>query len=194
MKRSNLLILFIGVAIIFFGCTKDDAVAPDRSQNNQETSLKASKILFAGTSNMVAPGDEGTTTILPNGNIMIKGQTAVWYDAAFLDEGGGDCWEVTGISNWTVNWLITGENTAKVWGKCEILVGTHPDFPEYEQIGKWDITWHGYQTPAEGGGFVVVCDANGQGKEGDVKGMTGKWTYTLDIANGFFYATDGYIK
>ena len=185
------MILVLGLAIIFFGCTKDDPVTPDLSQSDQETtSLKAEKIPFYGTCNFAAPGDPGTTKVLPNGNILIKGQTAVWYDSAFYEGTNLLGWEVTGISNWTINWLITGENTAKVRGKCEILVGTHPDHPEWEQTGLWKISWHGWQTPTPEG-FILVCDAVGQGKEGDVKGMVAKWTYTMDPSAGFFYATDG---
>ena len=193
MRRLNLMILIVGVAILFFGCSKTNSLAPDNSQSDQETSfLKKAKIAFTGTSILIAPGDPGTTTVLPNGNIMIKGQTAVWYDSAYY-ENNDLCWEVTGITNWTVNWLITGENTAKLWGKCEILVGTHPDHPDWAPIGKWELSWHGWQTPTPEG-FKIVCDANGTGKEGDVKGMVGKWIFTMDSEVGFFYSTEGYIK
>ena len=192
MKHSNLMILILAAAsIIFFGCSKEDPVTPDLNQSDQETnSLKAEKIQFYGTCNFALPGDPGTTTVLPNGNIKITGQTGTWYDEAFYEESGLPCSVVTGLSDWTVNWLITGENTAKVWGKTEIRVGTHPDHPEWEQTGLWVMSWHGWQTPTPEG-FIVVCDVVGQGKEGDVKGMVAKWTYTMDSDVGFFYATEG---
>ena len=188
MKRSKLMFLVIGIAIIFSGCSKDNSLAPDLSQSDQETNLlKAEKIPFTGESNFFAPGEPGTTTVLPNGNILIKGQTVIWYDTA-------TDLRVAGLSNWTANWLITGENTAKLWGDCEILVGTHPDDPPgIEPTGIWKLSWHGYQTPTPGG-FIIVAEANGTGKEGIVKGMVGKWTYTMNIEEGFFYATEGYIK
>jgi hypothetical protein len=42
MKRSNLVFLIIGVTIIFFGCSKDDFLAPELDQSDQVTaSLKS---------------------------------------------------------------------------------------------------------------------------------------------------------
>jgi len=44
MKHSNLVFLAIGVAIIFFGCSKDDFLAPESDQRDQVTaSLKSAK-------------------------------------------------------------------------------------------------------------------------------------------------------
>ena len=46
-------------------------------------------------------------------------------------------------------------------------------------------------------GVDITCDANGQGKEGVVKGMVGHWTYTMNWNfsdnTTFFYATKGYF-
>ncbi len=57
--------------------------------------------------------------------------------------------------------------------------------------GKWRLSFHGNLDPNT---FIIDVDANGVGKEGIVKGMTGKWTYTINFANGFFYTSEGYIK
>ena len=44
MKRSRLVFLIIGVSIIFFGCSKDDFLAPELDQSDQVTaSLKSAK-------------------------------------------------------------------------------------------------------------------------------------------------------
>ena len=44
MKRSKLVFLIIGVSIIFFGCSKDDFLAPELDQSDQLTaSLKGTK-------------------------------------------------------------------------------------------------------------------------------------------------------
>ena len=39
----------------------------------------------------------------------------------------------------------------------------------------------------------LPVDATGIGKEGAVKGMVAKWTYTFNFG-GFFYETEGYIQ
>jgi len=75
-------------------------------------------------------------------------------------------------------------NTAKIWGKAELTVD--------DDLGKWEISWHGWQTPTPSG-FEIVCDAVGTGKKGKVKGLVAKWTYKMDTASGFFYSTEGYI-
>ena len=46
---------------------------------------------------------------------------------------------------------------------------------------------------------MIVCEAVGTGKEGEVKGMVAKWTYTMDLDfsnffGTFFYAIDGVLK
>ena len=92
---------------------------------------------------------------------------------------------VTGQSIWYTNWLMEEEpNTAKIWGKTELAVD--------EDLGKWEISWHGWQTLTPSG-FEIVCDAVGTGKKGEVKGLVAKWTYKMDTASGFSYSTEGYI-
>ena len=189
MKRSNLMFLVIGLAIIFSGCSKDNSLAPDLNHSDQEISLKASKIPFTGTSTPASLPIGGDTTLLPNGKTLIKGVTADWYDHS--DSCAG---MITGTSHWLINSLTEPDGSAKLWGKAEIIVDGE------NGIGKWELSWHGYLTPNDdGSGFEIICDANGQGKEGIVQGMVGKWTYTMnfDFSNPgttFFYATEGYIK
>ena len=181
MKRSNLMFLILGLSIIFFGCSKDDFMAPDIDQNDQgEVSLKSlknEKTPFSGTCVIVNLGDPGTTTVLPNGKTLIKGQTAEWYDEA-------DDARVTGQTFWYINWLMEEEpNTAKLWGKSELFVKNGG--------GKWEISWHGYQTPTPDG-FIIVCDAVGTGKEGEVKGLVAKWTYIMDFEQFVYNFTGSY--
>ena len=189
MKRSNLMFLVIGVAIIFSGCSKDNSIAPDSIQSDQETSLlKAQKIPFIGISTLVGPTVGGDTTFLPNGKVLIKGITVDWYDSS--DDCDG---MITGVSHWTMNSLTEPNGNAKIWGKAQI------DVDGISGTGLWQLSWHGSLTlNPDGSGLVITCDANGQGKEGVVKGMTGKWTYTMNFnfmdPTTFFYATEGYIK
>ncbi len=189
MKHSNLLILFIGLAIIFSGCSKDNSLTTDLDQSDQITnSMKADKISFTGTSIPDGFPVGGDTTYLPNGKVLIKGVTADWYDHS--DSCGG---MITGPSFWTVNSLTNPDGSAKMWGKAEITVDGEGC------TGKWEISWHGYLTPyTDGSGIEIICDGNGKGKEGDVKGMVGKWTYTMNFVfsdpTTFFYASEGYIK
>ena len=172
MKRLILMFLFFGVIIIFSGCKKDECEIPEYKVPE-----------FTGTCIMVAPGEEGTTTELPDGRILIEGQTAEWYDEA-------TDWRVTGKTFWVVNWLKEVEaNTAQVWGTTEIFVDG--------DRGKWDMSWTGWQTPSDIG-FLVVCEGVGIGIEGEVLGLVATWTYTMNFdfnnpETSFFYATEGII-
>ena len=192
MKRLNLMFLIIGVAIIFSGCSKDDSLAPELNQNDQEISLKSAnvKIPFMGTSSPdftpPEPPYAGIITVLPNGKTKVKGETAWWYDYS------EDDWRVTGKSKWYINRLIEEDGIQKVWGKTEIFVDG--------DRGKWEISWHGYLTPTltpDGPSLVGYVDAVGQGKSGEVKGLVAKWTYSINFIfsdpTTLFYATEGYI-
>ena len=147
--------------------------------NYTETDLLLPPLIFTGRSDFIAPGDPGTVTQLPSGQTLIEGQTAEWFDTA-------DDWRATGTTMWVVNWLIEADppNTAELWGTAELFV-------EGDR-GKWEITWHGYQTPTPGG-FVILVEGVGTGVEGEVLGMVGNWIYMMDIENGFFYTTEGEI-
>ena len=103
---------------------------------------------------------------------------------------------VTGQSIWYANWLMEEEpNTAKIWGKAEIIVEGGG--------GRWELSWYGWRTPTGEAPFIewvspfkLVVDAVGTGKEGAVKGLVAKWTYTMDFDGDFsslFYNSEGYI-
>ncbi len=191
MKRSKLMLLVIGAAIIFFGCEKMDPELPEPDQPDLGmASLKATKVktAFTGTSiPVINPIDPGTIKILPNGKTHVMGVVAEWYDQASDPR-------VTGTSIWYENIIWDAEPFAspgKVWGKAEIFVGGNAE----ENDGRWEITWHGYFTLSEvPGHFTIDVDAVGTGKEGEVKGLTAKWKYIFDSQVGFFYSTEGYIK
>ena len=182
MKCSHLMFIVIGVAILFTGCSKEESIAP---VSDQETSyLKAQRIPFTGESNSTGVIlDPGTTTVLPNGNTKMLGQAAVWCESADVDL-------VAGRSIWYVNSITYPDGSAKFWGKADIFVG-EDCFDPMGYDGKWRLTFQGNLDPNTG---VIDVDANGVGKEGVVKGMIGKWTYTMNFANGFFYTSEGYIK
>ena len=187
MKHSILMCLILGVAVIFFGCSTDDLMDLESVQSDQEvTTLKSMKNgnvkkPFTGTSIPLGIGEDGTN----HGKKLLKGEYAEWYDGATDPR-------VSGNSFWYINSMANEDGIVKLWGKAEILVGTHYLYPDWPQTGKWEMTFHGYLTPVEGG-FIIVADAVGQGKSGDVKGLVAHWTYTMDITNGFFYESKGYI-
>ena len=188
MKRSILMLLVIGVASVFSGCSKEDSSAPEFLNDQETTSLKAAKVKtpFTGRCDFVADGTPGKITELPNGKTKMQGFTSHWYDLA-------DDWRVTGKTTWYANYYWEGvpfASNAKVFGKAELFVDD-PEDPNAPPCGKWDITWHGYMTD---GGLKASVDAVGTGKEGEVKGLVAKWTYTLDIpAHGLMYETEGTI-
>ncbi|UCH14826.1 MAG: hypothetical protein JSV22_02400 [Bacteroidales bacterium] len=183
MKRSILIFLVIGVTMLFFGCSEDSPMTPELDQDDPTTNdlkcARGEKTEFSGISNFVAPGDAGTSVELPNGKILVKGISSQWHDDA-------DDYRVTGNSFWYFNQLISGENTAQLWGRAELYVDNDG--------GKWNMRWHGYQAPTPDGGFIIVADVFGRGVEGEVKGLVAKWRYTMNISEGFFYAIEGYIR
>ncbi len=191
MKHSNLMLLIIGVAIIFFGCSKDDFLAPELSQNDQGTvSLKSAKTPFIEFSGVTTPVlqlfDPGISTVLPNGKTKVTGMVADWYDAASDPL-------VTGTSIWYENWLFEADgSSAKIWGKADLNLDIG---------GTWKISWHGTVTAYEGytlfdptHPFTAVCYAVGTGKTGAVKGMVAHTTYTFDFdgtPETFFWSFTG---
>jgi len=172
MKRLNLMILIIGVAIIFFGCSKNNSLAPDLNQSDELTSsLKAKKVhtFFTGETTPIIPPPSG-------GND--------WSDVA-------DDSRVTGVGTWVTEGGPTADG--KLWGTTELTVD--------DGSGKWEMKWYGTQTLTIDG-FNIVAYAVGVGTEGNVKGMFGEWTYTMNYTGGFpvnpfhesfFYVTEGYI-
>jgi hypothetical protein len=177
MKHLIIMFLVVGAIMMFFGCSQDNPVEPAANYSEQiPATLAKAKSSFTGTSmptgNVLDPG---TSKLLPNGRTLVKGEIAEWYDNA-------TDLRVTGSSFWLVNKHLEADGTGKVGGSAEIIV----DNEEYQ--GKWDISWHGYVS-AEG----VIGYAVGTGKEGDVKGLVAKWTYTMIFANGIYYESEGEI-
>ena len=158
------MILIIGVAIIFFGCSENNSLIPDLNQNDEVTnSLKSKKIPthFACTC---------TPLLLPDGD-----DRNAWKDVTDDDR-------VTGVSIWFTDEVVEiDEITFELRGTAELFVGAKVVGDEYD--GKWEITWKGTQTLTSPGGstFRIVVHAVGTGTEGDVLGLTAKWKYTMDF-------------
>lgn len=171
MKCLNFMFLVIVATLIFSSCSKDDLENPVLNTNDQETSyLKSAKeeMQFSGISSFFAPGEEGTTKLLPNEKMLVKGGYVVWYDVA-------DDPLLTGKTTWYVKQKVEADGAFKFWGKTELILDN--------DLGRWDMSWKGYLTftPI---GPVLTCDVVGQGKEGEVKGLVAKWVYTFDFVNG----------
>ncbi len=171
MKRSILMLLVIGVAMIFFGCEKMDPLVPDSNADQEITSLKAAKVkgTFAGICTPTAPPNPG--------------------DNAWHDETGD--WRTTGTTIWTQPDPAAFEGTA-------VLILDAKDKND-SPAGKWEMTWSGGLTPTDDG-VLIVAEAMGTGVEGYVKGMKAKWSYTMtyvgnDFPNPenptFFYVIEG---
>jgi len=176
MKRSILMLLVVGVAIIFFGCEKD-YVEPDLSMDDQETTaLKGAKVkvkrTFEGICTFVFPPDE-------------TGDNQ-WYDET-------DDWRTTGTTIWVQPDPEAFEGTATLF--------VDPKNPHEENRGIWEMTWEGTMTPNTDGA-VIVATATGEGVAGKVKGMKANWIYTMNyigpwppIPNEtFFYVVEGNIE
>jgi len=192
------MLMAIVVALIFFGCEKEN-FAPEAEQDAmEESALKAKKVRtdFTGTCMPLPlpPIDAGTLVELPNGRTKVMGNVSDWAEEASDPR-------ITGISRWDANYFWEGEpfaSPAKVFGKTTIFVGGDAE----SNVGVWEMTWHGNVTiPGIQGPFNAICYGNGVGKSGIVKGMTGKWTYTLTWikipVEPFLvpcYLTEGYIK
>lgn len=173
----------MGAIFIFFSCSKDDSLVP-LSQNDQSTTLKSKKVktTFTGTEIPVSTDDPGEVTVLPNGKTLVMGNIVTWQDIS-EDEP-----RVAGITVWTANWLWNGKpmvSDGKYWGKGEMTVDN--------DLGTWEISFHGNITLIEGGGFIAVAYCVGAGKSGAVKGLVAHWIDTLDTSLGFYYTTKGYI-
>ena len=200
MKRSILILMAIAMAVIFAGCEKEKIMDPELGLDDQETTtLKAAKkkVEFTGTCMPLPlpPLSEGKTIVLPNGRTHIMGNISDWYDESLGEP------LVTGTSRWYANYFWEGVpfgSPGKVFGKTEIYVGGDAE----NNDGVWELSWHGTMSLTEGPEpFTAICYGNGVGKSGVVKGMTGKWTYTLtwlEIPVEPYlvpcYITTGYIK
>lgn len=183
MKSSSIIFLVLAVVLISFSsCEKDDCPAIPQQIN------------FTGTSTWVADIDPGTTEVLAeSGKVLIIGQISEWYEETNITQN-------TGQSFWTVNWLMEADfSGATLWGTAVINVGVKNQGDAV--LGKWELTWEGTLTNAvfdPVSGFFsdgdILVDAVGVGVSGNTVGMAGQWTYTMDIAEGFVYKSEGHIK
>ena len=160
MKPLKLIIIIIGVSIIFFGCSKDNSLAPNQSQNDEVTSTyKAKKIHthFTGTCFPTFPPPTNE-----NGDEINE-----WNDVA-------DDPRVTGVSVWVTDGAEPiDEITLKLWGTAELTVNCG--------LGIWEMTWRGTMTTTGEGTFRIVAHAVGVGVEGEVEGLTARWKYTMNF-------------
>lgn len=179
MKKSMFFILMVGVAIVFWGCSENNSTAPELSQSDQvATTLTKVKTAFTGASYFTTSLDAGTAKPLPNGKVLVQGVVREWYDNATDPR-------VAGQTIWYINAKINTDGSREMWGKGELNVD--------DNGGKWEMSWKGTMD-IDGN---IVDYVTGTGKEGDVKGMVGKWIYTSvkDITQppGFYYYVEGYI-
>lgn len=197
MKRLSLLLIF-AVAILFFGCQKDQLTEPDQvDQANVE--LKVVQHDFTGQCLPTLTGvtDCGIVHELANGNIKVTGFQSVWYDLTNDPL-------TTGHTYWNEDMIIYADGkTAKVWGKATLVLD--------DDLGEWAFTLKGIMYIKEGSDDILVpiCDMDpmaplpeavivgickGVGKSGAVKGMVGEWTYRMDMQAGFYYTINGWYK
>ncbi len=186
MKRSIFMFLVIGASMIFFCCSENNSTAPELSQGDQvTTTLAKTKTLFSGSAKIVCdpthPIIPGTIKPLPDGKLLVEG-IKVRYDMVSENEF------VTGECVWYVNKRISADKSkTKLWGEIELLVDVDG------KSGKWDITFHGWRK-----GKSIIIKAVGEGKEGSVKGLVGKWTYYMTIPSNIclrkFHLIEGYIS
>ena len=162
--------------------------------SNQVTkSLKKEQTSFTGTSIPINyPGKKGTTIKLANGKTQVIDNIVEWYDKA-------TDWRITGKSFWYINSLTEEDGLkANIWGRAEIIVDG--ENPNDKSRGRWELSWHGWISPKENppynekSPFSIVAEAVGIGKEGEVKDLVAKWTYTFDSDVGFYYSTEGFIQ
>ncbi len=176
---KKFILLFLGVALLLSGCSKDECTAPEASD-------------FSGTSSWVADVDPGTVTVLDDGRFLIEDQIGEWYDSS-----GNKL--VTGKSVWVVNWLIEPDwSSAKMWGTAEIYTGLESGGSPGNAEGVWELTYDADLTEGVFDpeiGFLsqgkIFVTANGKGKSGVVEGKLATWTYTMDISKGFVYHLTG---
>ncbi|WP_167618506.1 hypothetical protein [Maribellus sediminis] len=181
MKTKILLFvcLIAGLALLFSGCSENSLI-PD-TQNDEILKSKKIPTQFSG---ICTPIDNMGYDIIS------------WYDAT-------DDPRVTGVSYW----VFTGiepidEVTIELTGTTEIFVGalTVEDVINGNYVGKWEMTWKGYQTYSspESINFKIVAHGTGTGIEGEVLGLTARWKYTMDFdgtpESGAIYYSKGKIS
>ena len=187
MKRISFFLL-LAAAIAIVGCQKEQLSNTDLLSQDEVT-LKHDPVEITGMSTPVGTIDPGTMKFLPNGMVLWTGLIAEWYENPDPDDP-----YYRGQSIWYETWLISADGqSAKVWGKTDLNLDNN--------MGKWQLSWHGYVYAYEGYDLrdgIVPCTADcfvkGQGKSGEVKGMVSTVDYTMDF-NGdpltFYWAFSG---
>jgi len=196
MKRLKLILLFIGVTMMFFGCQKDNAVDPiEGDQLNPQ--LKAEKIYFEGLClPTLEPIECGESHELPNGMVKVTGFQSVWQDVTNDPL-------TTGFTYWDEDMLFSKDRkSAKVWGKATLVLDGDRGEWHFSMQGIWYIKEGSDDllapicdlppppTPLPSSIIYAVCKA--VGKSGEVKGMVGEWTYVMDTDAGFYYVISGW--
>ena len=181
MKHLLIMFLACGLILLVAACSQDNPAEPVVNQSDQVPAFLAkAHTEFYGDSRFTGRSD-GISTLLPNGKIMIKGETSYWNDT-MTDP------RATGQSIWYINKKVERDGSVNAWGKGELIT-------DFNGGGKWEMTWHGRVTFTDG--FLIVDYVVGTGKEGSVQGLIGKWTYRSELdANeptGFYYKVTGYI-
>jgi hypothetical protein len=185
MKHLFIVMLILGTVMVFFSCQQESALPTELNQNDPgisalekpEEPFGSHGTGFTGECTKTSDPDfeelPGVVKELPNGKMLLKGRTTVWHDATTDPR-------VSGNTYWYIDQKFEEDGTFKYRGKAELVVDNDG--------GRWQMSWHGYLN--ENG---LIAEGVGQGKEGAVKGLVAKWTYTFDFANRK-YDIVGYIK
>ncbi len=186
----------MGATLIFFSCSKDEPSGPESMPNDQNTLKSAvTKVDYQGIETYVSTQDAGETTVLPNGKTLIVGSIVTWLDVT-------DAWQATGLTLWTFDVLWDGEpykSTGKYWGKGEMSVRTvtgsmgNWDIGD-EELGTWDISFHGPIVFDEDGRLKFTAYSIGIGKSGKVKGMVFHSVYVLYLDEFYYHINGFYIE
>ena len=116
MKRLILIAMIIGTTNLFFSCQKDTSLDSELIQTDLVTTTeKFPGTTYTGVSEpLTGVVNPGTWKYLPNGNVVVKGMIAEWYETA-------DDPLLTGLSMWDENWRYNINNPELVfWGKVEV--------------------------------------------------------------------------
>jgi hypothetical protein len=173
MKRLFLVFLFVGIAVVYFGCSVNDPSAPELNQSDQVTVSLEKKVVttFTGTSSNTQVVEPPKITTLPDGRELWRGFVVTTDDNMSDDR-------VTGTVTWVVHLNIYPDGSDKRWGTGELII---PD------RGRWQMPYKGWKT-VDG---VVTYEVDGHGK-GEFRGLKAHWTYVLDLSQGIF-VVDGFI-
>jgi len=179
MKRLLLVPLFLGFGLIHSGCSEDIPNAPELNQNDEIVVPLAKKEVsyFDGTSVTFAVVDAGKTVTTATGRVHTRG-LIVQTNEMMSDA------RVTGVVTWVVNMDIFENGEDLRWGTGDLVI---------PGVGSWHMPYKGWcRENPEDGKFYVTYEVDGHGK-GDLKGLTGHWTYFKEALPGIPFAVNGYI-